>query len=422
MKNKILTLLFVLSSCNCEDQTELVRIDGQPCVKRWDGQIKVFSEIDPEFEWSNAGECQTGIYKATEEGDFCIGTILPNAESCNNLDDDCDGEIDEDVWLDRDMFDYDNDCRTKEEGVCKLSTQECINGEYVCVYPDLYGEEVCDGLDNDCDGKIDEDTPEEPMFVEDRYVYVGPEETINVGECRSGYKECVNGRVNVRNMRTPIQEVCGNDDDDDCDGLTDEDEDGPNVSDYLFIIDFSGSMSDVIDSVSTALCNWSSQGTLAGSRFAVIAIGYCNNYPCYNDEMVLLTDFTDAQTACEIVSDNNQSWNAGGSEYQIDATLRANTPSNPLSVSWGSNTKKVLIFSDEDMQYLNFQNPQSAVNAVVQQCTEKQYTLSAFIGWDSNPQLLWVEMIQRCNGFLDYLDSNPYDMVETLNYWIGEQC
>ena len=422
MKNKILPLLLLLNSCNCGGQEELVRVDGQPCVEMWDGEVKVFTKIDYDFERFNKGECQTGTYKITKDGDICVGTILPTTEKCNNLDDDCDGEIDEEPWLYREMLDRDNDCVLTEKGICRFSEQVCMNGEYVCVYPDGYGNEYCDGLDNDCDGEVDEDTPDEPLFGGDRYVYTGPPETINVGECRAGYKECVNGNVNVRNMRTPIQEVCGNDDDDDCDGLTDEDEDGVSTSDYLFIIDYSGSMFSVIESVATALCDWSAQGTLTGSRFAVVAIGYCADYSCPNNEMALLTDFTDAQSACNVIRNNNNLLSAGSIEYQIDATIQANTLSSPLAVSWGENKKKIIIFSDEDMQYLNFQDSQSAVSAVTQQCQQQDYSLSAFIGWDSNPQLMWVNMTQQCDGFLDYLDTDPDDMVAILNYWIGEQC
>ena len=92
---KILPLLLLLNSCNCGGQEELVRVDGQPCVEMWDGEVKVFTKIDYDFERFNKGECQTGTYKITKDGDICVGTILPTTEKCNNLDDDCDGIVDE---------------------------------------------------------------------------------------------------------------------------------------------------------------------------------------------------------------------------------------------------------------------------------------------------------------------------------------
>ena len=65
--------------------------------------------------------------------------------------------------------------------------------------------EVCDGIDNDCDERIDED----PIVCEDA---CGP----GIGLCVAGViVDCVN--------REPSEEVC-NFIDDDCDGLTDEDQ------------------------------------------------------------------------------------------------------------------------------------------------------------------------------------------------------
>lgn len=423
MKNKHILILLLLNSCSCEPDSQLNKIDGQPCVELPDGSIEKFSVIDVEFETYNIGECYTGTIKNLKnDEEVCIGSNLGKSEECNGLDDDCDGDIDEGYSLNLRVAQDGNDCFYTQQGVCKISEKRCIDGTYQCIPTFAYGTEECDGLDNDCDGYVDEDTLEEPLFPGERYVYDGPVETLNIGECRAGYKECINGDVYLRNMRTPIQEICGNDDDDDCDGFIDEIENGVNTNDYLFVIDYSGSMSSIINSVATALCDWSSQGSLVGSRFAVVAIGYCNGNTYCDNQMKLLTDFTDAQTACEIIRDNNALQNSGGLEYQINAVLDSNTQSTPLTVTWGNNNKKIIIFSDESMQFYAFPQVVDAVNAVIEQCTLLDYSVSAFINYNSTPHLMWLDMTQQCNGFLDYLNPNPNAMIQSLNYWIGEQC
>ena len=74
----------------------------------------------------------------------------PAAETCNGQDDDCDGLVDEDVAHTR-------PCANSVEGVGSCTGIEiCTPGGYLCNAP-TPAPETCDFIDNDCDGLIDED-------------------------------------------------------------------------------------------------------------------------------------------------------------------------------------------------------------------------------------------------------------------------
>jgi hypothetical protein len=88
-------------------------------------------------------DCDPG--QVCNDDGFCEAGCTPVTEVCNNRDDDCDGQTDEGCG-----------------GTCTTDT-DCLAGEIcdngTCVSSCVPATEVCDGADNDCDGDIDEGCP-----------------------------------------------------------------------------------------------------------------------------------------------------------------------------------------------------------------------------------------------------------------------
>ena len=157
---------------------------------------------------NQASKCVGGVETACETG--AAGT-----EVCNGLDDNCNGTTDE-SWPTKGTV-----C-TVGTGTCQRTGTFTCNGSapagpVVCsATAGTAGTEVCDGLDDDCDGSTDENWPDKGAVC-----------TAGLGECLvSGTKICNAEAPGGPTVCSAVADQAGtevcNGLDDDCDGSNDE--------------------------------------------------------------------------------------------------------------------------------------------------------------------------------------------------------
>ena len=145
--------------------------------------------IDEDFPGLGSS-CSAGVGACFDAGNIvCTGDQLgvtcdavpgtPSPEVCNGIDDNCDGLIDNGI-------------------TCTGCVPQCSQAA---------GCDVCNNIDEDCDTRIDEN-------------FMPGSCGIGTGECNPGTTVCTAGTVSCNGSVGPSMEVCDNQDDD-CDGIVD---------------------------------------------------------------------------------------------------------------------------------------------------------------------------------------------------------
>jgi len=260
---------YVADSSDCADLDSLIRPDATEVCDSIDnncnGQVDEGTAINALTWYQDSDNDGYGNVSSTQlacnkplgyvasftDCNDASAAISPGvAEVCgNNVDDNCNGVIDEGtstLFLDADGDGY---------GDAANSIQGCAQSGYVGNSADCNdgnpainpaATEICDGADNDCDGRTDEGNIGSVFYKDaDSDSFGDPNTTITRCTQPVGYvmdsTDCLDTNDSVN---TSMTEVCGNYLDDDCNGLAD---DQP-LCDSVYVFDGNG------DSVFEQVC------------------------------------------------------------------------------------------------------------------------------------------------------------------------
>lgn len=336
---------------------------------------------------TNLGACSYGGQICIDGESFCADPlpVLTQLEVCDNIDNDCDGSVDEDIS---------RPCST----ACGDGFEYCEEGGWVGCTARQPSLEICDGVDNDCDGTIDEDCPCNEGHVAVCYesivddfgqlvdcgfgltectperewgpcVFVGTQQETcdgfdndcdgvvdgmvsdcgetDVGQCQLGTSVCTAGEWGeCEGAILPDSEICDGLDND-CDGDIDEDLDPNEKVDMVFALDVSVSMHNKIEALISAMASYASDFVDSEHQFGLVIFPINNDI---NNNMLVVgpNSLSGVQEFAAKLS--NLGMYSGVHEPSIDVVQLLVSPDDPFDIGWRADaTPYVILITDEDL-------------------------------------------------------------------------